>query len=84
MLLRRLRGTCSFEAPRQLQRAPTNFPLLDLPDETRILLDPGVLMEGTLKGTYSTRPSSTVLDIFTPKRDAESSDDGLMPPNAYH
>ena len=41
-------------------------------------------MEGTLTGTYSTRPSSTILEILTPERDAESSEDGLMPPTAYH
>ena len=41
-------------------------------------------MEETLTGTYSTRPSSTILEILTPDRDAESSEDGLMTPTAYH
>ena len=57
---------------------------LDFPEETRKLLGPGTLAEGALTGTYSTRPSSTTLEILTPDRDAESSDDGLIPPTAYH
>ena len=60
------------------------FLFLDIPEETRKLLGPGTLTEGTLTGTYSTRPSSTILQILTPDRDAESSEDGLMPPTAYH
>ena len=41
-------------------------------------------MEGTLTGTYSTRPFSTILEILTPNREAESFEDGLMPPTEYH
>ena len=48
---------------------------LDFPEETRKLPGPGALAEGALTGTYSTRPSSTTLEILTPDRDAESSDD---------
>ena len=40
--------------------------------------------QGTRTGTYSTRPSSTIFEILTPDRYVESSDDGLMPPTAYH
>ena len=54
----------------------------DFPDETRRLLGPGEIKEGTRTGTYSTRPSSTTFEILTPDRDVESSDDGLMPPTA--
>ena len=57
---------------------------LDFPEETRKLLGPGTLAEGALTGTYSTRPSSTTFEILTPDRDVESSDDGLIPPTAYH
>ena len=60
------------------------FFLLDFPEETRKLLGPGTLTEAALTGTYSTRPSSTTLEILTPDRDAESSEDGLMPPTTYH
>ena len=56
----------------------------DFPEETRKLLGPGTLAEGALTGTYSTRSSSTILEILTPHRDVKSSDDGLMPPTAYH
>ena len=55
---------------------------LDFPEETRKLLGPGTLAEGVLTGTHSTRPSSTTLEILTPDRDTESSDDGLTPPTA--
>ena len=57
---------------------------LDCPEETRKLLKTGILAEGALTGTYSTRPSSTIFEILTPDRDAESSDDALIPPTAYH
>ena len=57
---------------------------LNFPEETRKLLGPGTLAEGALTGTYSTRPSSTTLEILTPDRDVEYSDDGLIPPTAYH
>ena len=57
---------------------------LDFPEETRKLLKTGILAEGALTGTYSTRPSSTIFEILTPDRDAESSDDALIPPTAYH
>ena len=57
---------------------------LKFPEETRQLLGPGTLAEGALTGTYSTRPSATTLQILTPDRDVESSDDGLIPPTAYH
>ena len=57
---------------------------LDFPEETRWLVGPGKLMEGTLTETCITRASSTILEILTPERDAESSEDGLMPPTAYH
>ena len=57
---------------------------LNFPEETRKLLGPGTIAEGALTGTYSTRPSSTILEILTPDRDVESSDDGLIPPTAYH
>ena len=56
----------------------------DFPDETRRLLGPGEIRKGTRTGTHSTRPSSTIFEILTPDRDVESSDDGLMPPTAYH
>ena len=55
---------------------------LDFPDETRKLLRPGEIGEGTRTGRYSTRPSSTIFKILTPDQDVESSDDGLMPPTA--
>ena len=57
---------------------------LNFTEETRKLLGPETLAEGALTGTYSTRPSSTTLEILTPDRDVESSDDGLIPPTAYH
>ena len=57
---------------------------LDFPEETRKLLGPGTLTEGALTGAYSTCPSSTIFEILTPDRGAESSDDDLMPPTAYH
>ena len=57
---------------------------LNFPEETRKLLGPGTLAEGALTGTYSTRLSSTTLEILTPDRDVESSDDNLIPPTAYH
>ena len=60
------------------------FLFLDLPEETRKLLGPGTLTEGALTGMYSTHPSSIIFEILTPDRDAESSDDDLMPPTAYH
>ena len=60
------------------------FFFFNFPEETRWLLGPGVLMERTLRGTSSTRPSSTILEILTPYRDAECSADGLIPPTAYH
>ena len=60
------------------------FLFLDFPKETRRLLGPGTLIEGTLTGTNLTCPSSTILEILTPDRDAESSEDCLMPPTAYH
>ena len=63
---------------------PLIFLLLDFPEETRRLLGPGTLIRGALTGTYSTRPFSTIINILIPVRDAESSDDGLMPPTAYH
>ena len=56
----------------------------DFPGETRRLLGPAETAKGTRTGTYSTRPSSTIFEILTPDRDVESSDDGLMPPTAYH
>ena len=56
----------------------------DYPEESRRLLGPGEMGKGTRTGTYSTRPSSTILEILTPDRDVESSDDGLMPPTAHH
>ena len=56
----------------------------DFPEESRRLLGPGEIGKGTRTGTYSTRPSSTIFEILTPDRDVESSDDGLMPPTAYH
>ena len=58
--------------------------LFDFPEEPRRLLGPGEKGKGTRTGTYSTRPSSTIFEILTPDRDVESSDDGLMPPTAYH
>ena len=57
---------------------------LDFPKETRRLLGPGTLTERSLTVSYSTRPSSVLLKILTADRNAESSDDGLMPPTAYH
>ena len=57
---------------------------LDFPEETRKLLGPGTLAEGVFTRTYSTRPSSTTFEILTQDRDVESSDDGLIPPIAYH
>ena len=60
------------------------FLFLDFPEETRRLLGPGVLMEETLRGTYSPRPSSTILEILRPDGDSQSSEDGLMLPTAYH
>ena len=57
---------------------------LNFPEETRKLLGPGTLAEGAPTGTYSTRPSSTTFEILTQDRDVESSDDGLIPPYAYH
>ena len=57
---------------------------LNFPEETRKLLGPGTLVEGALTGTYSTRPSSTTLEILTPDRDVEPSVDALIPPTAYH
>ena len=57
---------------------------LDFHEETRKLLGPGTLAEGAFTGTYSTRPSSTTFEILTPDRDVECSDDGLIPPTAYH
>ena len=60
------------------------FLFMDFPEETLRLLAPGVVREGTLLGTYSTRPYSTTLEILTPDRDPESSEDGLMPATAYH
>ena len=57
---------------------------LNFPEETRKLLGPGTLAERALTGNYSTRSSSTTLQILTPDRDVESSDDGLIPPTAYH
>ena len=60
------------------------FLFLDFPEETRKLLGTGTITEGALTGTYSTRPSSAIFEILTPDRDAEPSDDGLMPPTAYH
>ena len=57
---------------------------LKFPEETRKLPGPGTLVEGALTGTYSTRHSSTTFEILTPDRDVESSDDGLIPPTAYH
>ena len=57
---------------------------LNFPEETRTLLGPVTLVEGALTGKYSTRPSSTTLEILTPDRDVEPSDDGLIPPTAYH
>ena len=60
------------------------FLFLDFPEETRKLLGPGTLTEGSLTGTYLTRPFSTISEILTPDRGAESSDDGPMPPTAYH
>ena len=56
----------------------------DFPEETRRLLGPGEIAAGRRTGRYSTRPSCTIFEILTPDRDAESSDDGLMPPTAYH
>ena len=41
-------------------------------------------MERTLTGTYSFRPSSTILGTLTQKRGAKFSEDGLTPPTAYH
>ena len=58
--------------------------LFDFPEDSRRLLGPGEIGKGTRTGTYSTRPSSTTFEILTPDRDVESSDDGLMPPTAYH
>ena len=43
-----------------------------------------VLGPGALAGTYSKCPSSTMVDIRTLDQNAESSDDGLTPPAAYH
>ena len=60
------------------------FVFLDFPEETRKWLGPGTLTEVALTGTYSTCPSSNIFKILTPDRDAESSDDGLKPPTAYH
>ena len=48
------------------------------------MLGPGTITEGAPTETYSTHPSSIIFDILAPDRDTESSDDGLMPPNAYH
>ena len=56
----------------------------DFPEESRRLLGPGEIGKGTRTRTYLTRPSSTIFEILTPDRDVESSDDGLMPPTAYH
>ena len=58
--------------------------LFDFPEESSRLLGPGEIGKGTPTGTYSTRPSSTIFEILTPDRNVESSDDGLMPPTAYH
>ena len=58
--------------------------LFDFPEESRRLLVPGEIEKGTRTGTYSTRPSSKIFEILTPDRDVESSDDGLMPPTAFH
>ena len=58
--------------------------LFDFPEESRRLLGPGEIGKGARTVTYSTRPSSTIFEILTPDRDVESSDDCLMPPNAYH
>ena len=45
---------------------------------------PGALMEGALRGTYLICLFSTVLEFLASERDAESSKDGLTPPNAFH
>ena len=82
MLLRWWRGTCNFEA--SLHRTPTNCPLFWLPRRNTKITGTRKKKEGTRRGTYSTRPSSTTFKILTPDRDVESSDDGLMPPTAYH
>ena len=63
---------------------PLMLLLLNFPEETRKLLGPGSLVEEALTGTYSTRPSSTTLEILTPDRDVEPSEDCLIPPTAYH
>ena len=47
------------------------------------MLGQETLPEKALTGTYSIRPSSTILEIPTTDRDAESSEDRLMPPTAY-
>ena len=54
---------------------------LNFPEETRKLLGPGTLVEGALTGTYSTPPSATTLEILTPDRDVEPSDDPDPPPS---
>ena len=61
-----------------------NFLFSNFPEEAGILLGPAALTVGTLTGTYSTRPFSTMLEILTTMRDPESSEDGLTPSTAYH
>ena len=39
-----------------------NVRFFDFPEETRRLLGPGEIKEGTRTGTYSTRPSSTIFE----------------------
>ena len=46
--------------------------LFRLLEDERILLGPGGPRAGPASGTYSTRPSSTTSDIFTPGLDAVS------------
>ena len=84
MLLRRWRGTCNFEASWYLHRASTIIPLLGLSRGNA--QTPGARStdgRNTHRNVFKS-PPSTMLEILSPDREAESSENGIIPPTAYH
>ena len=54
------------------------------PGEEWCQLGLATLRDGATMGTYSTRPSSTTVDMRTPYCEENSPDDGHIAPRAYH
>ena len=78
----RFKWAGNFEAPRKFNWASAHLPLLRISWGSP--LGPWALTQEAMTGTCSTNPSLSMLEILTPKREPESSENSRTSPTAYH